>query len=1503
MNEILKKPYEISLWDDVLTFVLRDNLNGTEIEVPSAELKNYNNHTIVNQYYKEEKICIIGSNTMDTPVRAVQGKLNAKINGETNFTFSIYSHYYDEETDSFFTNPFTKLLVNERKVKLRYGPLGDCKWYDFIIKNIQENSENKTYTYTCKSLFVNELSKTGFNIQLDTELENNMGKVEELAEYILAESDWTVRGNSNLKQYREEPLYVLTTSQSIQAKNLTTAAIPTIPEDSEILVFYSVIQNKEPFFQFLYVPPFNGEISYEIDQDYIIANEDCQYGIELDGAWSGDFPDFIDGSISLENLSVSDRFRGNRLVRQQLMKYDSVTDKYVNVYHAETSDDESVEVYGYTETEYISPAKVKTLVTNGQGFKNLSGWNISGARAEGKTVLPSLKVESYPEFGEADDYKDVTEQARKNYQPDMYYERVGNNNYVICTDNEFTEGKTYYLPYYASLLKFTPTSGYGDVQRLMNTGLMDHRHQIKQLTEGTEYILRIKGRTSRKPTEQDLSPEEPDLFGKTKIGNIEIATYELEDGIYNIVEPNGPLFKIGTKDNSLEWGVDGLNDLSYSSITATCLKSIPEEEFQFMRLGIFFTFNPQEGTDFYLEDVQFFEKVTNDNGEIYLLDTALEPTIKTVYQYYQPAQDLESIVYLSGSGSEQPNPNYVPAYNTNQFEKVRSITAKESNRFNLIQELCETFECWADFIIEHDPQTGRIKLGKDVGKTEQNEKYRQQKFVQFKESHTVENQAGFRYGVNLKSITRTLNSDGAVSKLIVKNNANEFANNGFCSIARAKENYTKENFILDFSYYIQHRLIDFDAIQNDLYSESNQYLGYYRKLRQANASRDNIIEQMAQLLTDISNYESNYKTYYNSVEEANGEILRLRTKIQEKTSFTPEELQMYGTLDSELGEEEQKARDWWENTETRADIAALRQAQCVVSSHSRLRDLAQSRLDHANSTYETLNEELQTLTEQKKNYNKEFYQKYSRFIQEGSWISEDYTDDNLYFLDAESTARTSAFPKVTYNINVIELSQLDGYENYRFALGDKTYIEDTEFFGWTKNEDNGIWSPYQEEVIVSELTIELDSPEKNVIKVQNYKTQFEDLFQRIAATTQSVEYHTGEYARATTVIQPDGTINATSLQNSIANNSIRLENAKDQSVVIDEFGITTTSLSAPSQMLRLVSGGLFVSNDGGITWNTGVTGDGMNANFLTAGQINADKISIYNGGQPSFRWDGSGISAYNFQVNQATGEIYGINNSKFVRFDKYGVYGISNHANFSPTSEEDIWNAVSTKFALTWKGFLLKNEDGSVKISSDEDIQVFEGEEERIKIGRIGDDLYGIRISNNSGAVMETDNNGDLWLKSRLSVQTSGNNEVGIGVIQENGSTHGNQVINANNDFIVYEDGHVKAMSGEFSGSINATSGTIGGLQVNTIRDAAYRVVITSDIGTSIKEGQTVILTAQLLQGSEEITGDEISYQWYDSDGDIAGATGATYRPVDIFEDGKGYAQYGCKITVVEEGV
>jgi hypothetical protein len=128
-----------------------------------------------------------------------------------------------------------------------------------------------------------------------------------------------------------------------------------------------------------------------------------------------------------------------------------------------------------------------------------------------------------------------------------------------------------------------------------------------------------------------------------------------------------------------------------------------------------------------------------------------------------------------------------------------------------------------------------------------------------------------------------------------------------------------------------------------------------------------------------------------------------------------------------------------------------------------------------------------------------------------------------------------------------------------------------------------------------------------------------------------------------------------------------------------------------------------------------------------------------------------------------------------VRFDRFGLYGYDGHlrdTDFHPTSEADITGEEDVKFSLTWSGFRLRTNNGAVTITSDNDIQVFgpnaAGTDiiERIKIGELSNNVYGLRISDDTGAaVMETNSDGDLWLKKRLNISSSGNYNIGVGYL------------------------------------------------------------------------------------------------------------------------------------------
>ena len=83
-------------------------------------------------------------------------------------------------------------------------------------------------------------------------------------------------------------------------------------------------------------------------------------------------------------------------------------------------------------------------------------------------------------------------------------------------------------------------------------------------------------------------------------------------------------------------------------------------------------------------------------------------------------------------------------------------------------------------------------------------------------------------------------------------------------------------------------------------------------------------------------------------------------------------------------------------------------------------------------------------------------------------------------------------------------------DDYKFDLGDTTYLEDIDFFG--VNEKTGL--PNRQKVIISEITYSLDKPQENSITVQNYTSAFDDLFESISASVQSLTYNENTYKRS-----------------------------------------------------------------------------------------------------------------------------------------------------------------------------------------------------------------------------------------------------------------------------------------------------------------------------------------------------------------------------------------------------
>lgn len=1450
--DLIKSTYEISIWQDI---------PATENDI---------------EYLDEQRLATIGSNTMTSPARALSPSLRENVNGTKTLTFMMYTNYYDEDSDKMVSNPFINLLVNERKVKLREG--GElvedvwedgklveggwegAKWYDFVITNIQENSENNSFTYTATDLHINELAKNGFNLEFDNELENNQGTVEELAEKVLEGTDWTVEKGDKICQYKYEPVYQWTLTEEntytfVKLEKKENEDDVTRSEGGYIYVFYSSKEDNEP---------------------YCIFNEDFSQINTTETLTYEKYPTYqLKNTENIDKNTVVEPFQAERLIDSIKSGYDVKIDKYYNVY---TKDD--TEYHCYSKTDFISPETVQELIVGGNDFTSTAGWSTqvdSELTFEG-IILPEVNEKNIKNKVNFDSYLRVVFPTGTDTQDTdnvLFNEGIYINSDII---GGFNVGDTYYVD----------LSGYWDA------------NQKKFFNEGTINVHIYETNDSETDDSETDEPKTEIWDGYVKNGNNDT--------------PRAEAIREQTDSNGV------ITEKKVWRYTFKFTKPLSLEDLKTKKYKIGFTCGSEKEYTRYFDFISFFKevktKVKTEEGEkeklIYPEDVlGIDDSYAiTKYYIYNPTNEYESLDDLTYEyvGEEIPN-DYMPV--SNNFEKIRSISAKESNRYNLIQTLAETFQCWARFEIEHDENTGKIKLDKDNKKPI--------KKVSFHNYVNDDyNYAGFKKGINLSSTTRDIASDQIVSKLIVKNNANEFATDGFCSIARSKENYTQENYLYNFDYYISHGLIDSGKLFADLYSNSftvhetvidettqEETLeekeltgGYYGGLRSINLLEEPLIQKMSEVATVITNLEAQLQTSQLAYEAAKDEKVLEQNKLKTYCGLNYEDIKKDPSI--------VPAARWDDNT-FKDIITQIKICEQTYNLNHEQYVKVENKLKGFNDEYEKLKAKLEEYAEQKEELNKKFFSKYSRFIKEGTWISEDYYDDDLYYLDSEKVLFESAYPKVSYTIQVMDLSKIEEFENYKFELGQKSFIEDTDFFGWYLK--NGILTPRQEEIIVSEIIRYFEEPERNIITVQNYKARFDELFQRITATTQSLQYHSGEYGRAANVVETSGEIKYDTLQNSIANNALIIKNAKDQSVVIGDNGITVTNLSRPNEIVRIVSGGVLLSNDGGQNYGSAIRGSGINANYITAGQINAERVNIMMGNYPSFKWDSRGINAFYWDT---TNDIAEFNTNQFVRFDRFGLYGcnLSEGAEFTPDDLEDV--KLNALFGLTWDGFFLKSnssENGRIEITSKQDIKVIKNDVNRVELGLLegeeGEEKYGLRLRDNADKItLEAGDDGKLWLRDRLNVEVSDSgNNVGIGTLDVIDDEHKREVINATNNFIVYEDGYMKATGGEFTGVINATGGKIGNLSITEINNELEGITIQSLKGDSFKIGNETVSPESLLleaslKGVENINNSNI--RWFGSnnfeDWSFLGSGQNYTLTYETFEEKQALSTYFIKV-------
>lgn len=277
-----------------------------------------------------------------------------------------------------------------------------------------------------------------------------------------------------------------------------------------------------------------------------------------------------------------------------------------------------------------------------------------------------------------------------------------------------------------------------------------------------------------------------------------------------------------------------------------------------------------------------------------------------------------------------------------------------------------------------------------------------------------------------------------------------------------------------------------------------------------------------------------------------------------------------------------------------------------------------------------------------------FYKKYEPYIKEGTWTDDNYLTDNEYFWAANNVLSDSCKPKVSYTVNVSDISTLDN--DYLFDLSDTSFVEDVDMFGI--NQRTGL--PNQQKVIISGITEDLDNPTNNSIEIKNFTTSFDELFESISASVQSLTFNENTYKRAANFTATKY-ISKDSLQGTLFDGDLTLMDTNNENIVIKDDGISGKEIVNTSNQYKLTGEGLFFSKDGGQTWDMGVGPGGINADYIKFGQLDASKIQIVDGNYIYFLWDKSGITAYRNPATSTNGLV------DFTRFNKYGLSLIENN--------------------------------------------------------------------------------------------------------------------------------------------------------------------------------------------------------------------------------------------------
>lgn len=253
-------------------------------------------------------------------------------------------------------------------------------------------------------------------------------------------------------------------------------------------------------------------------------------------------------------------------------------------------------------------------------------------------------------------------------------------------------------------------------------------------------------------------------------------------------------------------------------------------------------------------------------------------------------------------------------------------------------------------------------------------------------------------------------------------------------------------------------------------------------------------------------------------------------------------------------------------------------------------------------------------------------------IKDRIYDGRDYSSDQeeVLYQDVVDALAKRCYPEVEYDCDVVVLSEAVGYEIESVHIGDRVRLVDNEL---------GI----DETSYITDFVFRPGSHEPPKVAIGNYLKHYTDFYSRMILTTQQYQDGKRIYDRAA-IIQPDGTIDSTALEESLR--SANLNAGIEDSVHVGDDGVVVTNpLDPGGSQLKMVDGALYSSNDGGLTWTLVLDGNGISPDMLAQGVLDSGKLTIMDGESQAFVWNSTGLYALHPQYPD----------THWIRYSKDGI--------------------------------------------------------------------------------------------------------------------------------------------------------------------------------------------------------------------------------------------------------